>query len=66
MKGLMIGSYKFLNSIKYFMLWVSVISFSLNLMVANLLVDNVIKWFGVTLIFIYFRLLFKKVAFDDF
>lgn len=66
MKGLMIGSYQFLNSIKYFMLCVSVISFSLNLMFSNLLVNNVIQWFGVTLIFIYFRLLFEKVAFDDF
>ena len=64
--SLMIGSYRVLNSIKYLMLWLSIISFCLNLMADNLLLVNVLNWIGATSYFLYARLLFKKVAFDDF
>lgn len=66
MKGLMISSYRVLNSIKYYMLWLSIVGLCLHFMVNNLMPENVFRWFGTTLIFIYFRLLFEKFAYDDF
>lgn len=66
MKGLMISSYRVLNSIKYYMLWLSIVSFCLHHMVGNLIHEDIFKWFGATLIFVFYRWLFAKFAFDDF
>lgn len=66
MKGLMISSYRVLNFIKYYILWLSIVSFCLHHMVGNLMSEDIYKWFGATLVFVYFRLIFEKFAFDDF
>ncbi|MBL1232433.1 MAG: hypothetical protein COA31_006925 [Flavobacteriales bacterium] len=66
MKGLMISSYRVLSSIKYYMLWLSTVSFCLHRMANNLISEGVVKWFGATLVFMFFHLLFEKLAFDDF
>lgn len=66
MKGLMISSYRVLNSIKYYMLWLSIVGFCLHHIVGNLMPENVFKWLGVTLISVFYRWLFAKFAFDDF
>lgn len=66
MKGLMISSYKVLNSIKYYTLWFSMVSFCLNLKVDNLLLINVLNWIGATSYFLYAHSLFRKMAYDNF
>lgn len=66
MKGLMISSYRVLNSIKYYMLWLSIVGFCLHHMVGNLIPEDIYKWFGATLVFVYFRLIFEKFAYDNF